>query len=243
MKNRSRVTYKPSHKGVSSVRTDVLPEPQKDDPEEPSRWERHPGFSKFSNTKKTYKNVPVKFVKSTPGGKETFELQTVSVDVVPDIDVDQPDADKKWERYPGQAQRRVPQVVQQKTECVPCRRKQVQSVTTDVTPPIQRDQPEEVKKWERFPNGRPQHVQRPQRQVREARGEVFVEGDPDAQLENPELVAAQRRNQVMQRRVTNPALQKRIDEARSSKNVQAKMLVQQQQRRERIGGRGGSVAL
>ena len=122
---------------VSAVTIDPVVEPRKDDPEDPSHWDRHPGFAKFPTKKQTYTNVPVKFVKSSSGEQETFEIRNVSIEIDPPVDVDQIDADstnKKWDRYPGQ------------------RRNNVGAVILDVPPVIQKDQPEVVKKWDRYPN-------------------------------------------------------------------------------------------
>lgn len=145
---RNRVTYKPAKKEVSAVKLDVVPKPEKDDPEEPSNFERNPGFSKFAS-KKTFKNVPVKFVKSKSGQTETFEIKNVSIEILPEIEVDQPDVDetnKRWDRHPGQAS----MVVQRNVQAQPRPRPQVkQPKEVKAVAPVARPNP--PKRVQQFP--------------------------------------------------------------------------------------------
>lgn len=113
---------------MRSTVLDVQPKPQKDDPEDPSHWDRNPEGQVLNN-------VPVKFVMAD--GKT--EMKNVSIQFA---------ADGEHFQVVGQ---------QGKVNCEPCRRKRnppqpPQATLLDVQPRLQTDQPEDTKKWDRFPN-------------------------------------------------------------------------------------------
>jgi len=114
---------------VRSTVLDVQPRPLTDDLEEPSRWERNPEGQVLNN-------VPVKFVMADG------RTETKNVSIQFEKDGEHFNVVSKSSSGMG------------KVDCKPCRRKRnaPQATLLDVSPKLQPDQPQDTKKWERFPN-------------------------------------------------------------------------------------------
>lgn len=137
MQKHSKYTTK--KKGtVKSTVLDVQPKPQKDDPEEPSHWDRNPEGQVLNN-------VPVKFVMAD--GRE--EVKNVSIQFERDGEHFQVVGGLGVAGSLPVSSRPLPRGGYTPVGKV---NPALQSTLLDVQPKIQKDQPEDTKKWERFPN-------------------------------------------------------------------------------------------